>query len=69
LVSEFLRDHAGQMVAVSDIMPLAVGSRTPNAAEYRNIEIVVYEALKRLVKRGTASQVGAGAKTARFTLT
>src|SRR5690242_20331668 len=39
LILDFMREHAGQTVAVSDIMPLAVGERTPNATEYRNIEI------------------------------
>jgi hypothetical protein len=68
LVSGFLRDHAGQTVTVADIMHLAVGERTPTTADYCNIEIVVYEALKRIAKRGTVDQIGAGAKKARFIL-
>jgi hypothetical protein len=33
---------------VADIMPAAVGDRNLNSAEYRRVEIVVYEALKKL---------------------
>ena len=53
---------------VADVMPAAVGDRTLNSAEYRRVEIVVYEALKKLAKRGTVSQIGQGAKAARWRL-
>jgi len=33
-------------------MPAAVGDRNLNSAEYRRVEILVYEALKKLAKRG-----------------
>ena len=69
LLSEFMRNHAGRAVTVADIMPLAVGSRTPTVAEYRNIEVVVYNALKRLAKRRVINQVGTRVKGSRFTLT
>ena len=69
LVSEFMRDHAGQPVTVADIMIIAGGDRTLTVAERRNIEVVVYNALKRLAKRGAVSQVGTRVRVARFTLT
>ncbi len=68
LIRDHLREHAGEAVAVADIMPAAVGDRTLNSAEYRRVEIVVYEALKKLAKRGTVRQAGQGAKTASFIL-
>jgi len=68
LIRDHLREHAGQPVTVADIMPAAVGDRTLNAAEYRRVEIVVYEALKKLVKRGTVRQSGQGVKLARWRL-
>ena len=52
LIADFMRDHVGTSVAVADIMPVAVGDRLPNSGEYRRIEVVVYEAMKKLAKRG-----------------
>jgi hypothetical protein len=68
LIRDHLRDHAGQSVVVADIMPAAAGDRTLNSAEYRRVEIVVYEALKKLAKRGTVQQIGMGPKIARWQL-
>ena len=68
LILDFMREHAGQAVAVADIMPTAVGERTLNSAEYRRVEIVTYEALHKLAKRGTVQQTGQGAKAARWRL-
>jgi hypothetical protein len=56
LTRDHLRDHAGEAVAVADIMPAAVGDRNLHSAEYRRVEIVVYEAPKKLAKRGTVRQ-------------
>jgi hypothetical protein len=69
LILDHLREHAGEAVAVADIMPAAVGDRNLNSAEYRRVEIVVYEALKKLAKRSTVRQIGQGPKTARWRLT
>ena len=49
-------------------MPAAVGDRNLNSAEYRRVEIAVYEALKKLAKRGTVRQTGQGPKLARWRL-
>jgi hypothetical protein len=66
LILDFMRPHAGETVAVADIMPTVVGDRSLNSVEYRRVEVVTYEALRRLAKRGNAQQTGQGAKTARF---
>jgi hypothetical protein len=68
LILDYLRERAGESVAVADIMPVAVGDRTLNSAEYRRVEIVTYEALHKLAKRGTVRQTSQGAKAARFVL-
>lgn len=68
LVLDFMREHAGESVAVSAIMPVAIGDRTLNSAEFRRVEVVVYEALRKLAKRGIVAQHGQGATVARFSL-
>jgi hypothetical protein len=68
LILDFMRDHADGSVTVADIMPTVVSDRTLNSAEYRRVEIVTYEALRRLAKRGTVQQSGQGAKAARWRL-
>lgn len=68
LVLNFMREHAGETIAVADIMPRAAGDRNLNPADYRRVEVVVYEALKKLAKRGTVQQTGQGAKAAHFVL-
>ena len=67
-IREFMREHAGFDVTVADLLPVVIGDRALNAAEHQRVEIVTYEACKRLVKRGTVTQTGAGTKKARFTL-
>ena len=69
LVSEFMRDHAGQEVTVADIMLIVAGDPALTVAEYRNIKVVIYNALKRLAKRGVINQLGTRVKGAQFTLT
>lgn len=70
LVLDYMRahGHSAESVTVSDIMPTAIGHRVLNSAEYRRVEVVVYEALKKLAKRGTVRQAGQGAKDALFWL-
>jgi hypothetical protein len=66
LCLDFLRQHAGEWVTVADVMPAAVGERVLNRLEYRRVEVVVYEAIRKLAKRGVVEMVGVGAKQARF---
>jgi hypothetical protein len=68
LILEYLREHAGDIVAVADIMPAAVAGRNLNGAQYKAVEVVVYQALWKLAKRGTITQTGQGARHARFKL-
>ena len=68
LCLDYMREHAGDSVAVAEIMPTAVGDRRLNTAEYRRVEVVVYEAIRKLAKRGLVRQAGQGAKAARFCL-
>lgn len=68
LILDYLRDHTGELVAVADIMPAAVGDRTLNSTEHRRVKIVTYELLHKLAKRGTVQQTGQGAKGARWRL-
>ena len=68
LIRDHLREHAGDAVAVADIMPAAVGERNLNTAEYKAVQVVVYQALHKLAKRGTVRQTGTGAKLARWRL-
>src|SRR5260370_26204960 len=56
LIRDHLRLHAGLADAVADIMPAADGDRHINSAEYPQDELLVYEALKTLAKRGTGHQ-------------
>src|SRR5216683_431161 len=53
LILDYMRDHAGAVVMVADIMPAAVGERTLNAAEHKAVVVCVYQALAKLAKRGT----------------
>lgn len=66
LILDYLRDHPGKPVAIADIMPDAVGERTLNSAEYKTVEVCVYQAMHKLAVRGTVQQDGNGAKAARF---
>jgi hypothetical protein len=68
LCLDYIRQNAGRAIAVSEIMPVAIGDRNLTTAEYRRVEVVVYEALRKLAKRGTLRQEGRGAKSAVFVL-
>jgi hypothetical protein len=66
LCLDFLREHASESIAAADIMSRAVGERSLNTLEYRRVEQVVYEALRKLGKRGVVDMTGSGVKRARF---
>jgi|SRR3954454_4157038 len=68
LILDYMRNHVGESVAIVDIMPRAIEDRNLTGAEYRKVEVVVYQALTKLAKRGTVQQIGQGAKTARWHL-
>ncbi|MBV8888116.1 MAG: hypothetical protein JO305_00430 [Alphaproteobacteria bacterium] len=66
LILDYLRERPGETIATADIMPSAIGVRNLNGVDYRRVEVVVYEALRKLGKRGIVAQTGQGAKAARF---
>jgi hypothetical protein len=49
-------------------MPIAVGDRTLNGAEYNKIAVGVYEALRRAERKGLVTREGEGWKAARWRL-
>jgi hypothetical protein len=63
-----MRQNASRAIAVAEIMPTALGDRNLTVAEYRRVEVVVYEALRKLAKRGTLRQERTGTKSAIFLL-
>ncbi|HEX3860360.1 MAG TPA: hypothetical protein VHY35_01555 [Stellaceae bacterium] len=67
-IRNYMREHGEEPVAVVDMMPLAIGERTINPAEYQKIAIGVYDALRRMERKGSVQRVGQGWKVARWTL-
>jgi len=51
------------------MIPLAVGDRTLNALERQRIAVGIYEALRRVKRRGLVEQTGEGWKAARWRVT
>jgi hypothetical protein len=68
LILDYMRDHAGAEVAVADIMPLAIGDRTLNTAEYQRVAVGAYEALRRMERKRLVTRTGEGWKAARWRL-
>lgn len=68
LILDYMREHAGAEVAVADIMPLAVGDRTLNTAEYQRVAVGAYEALRRMERKRLITRTGEGWKVARWRL-
>jgi hypothetical protein len=68
LCANYMRDHAGAEVAVADMLPLAIGERAVNTAERYRIAVGVYEALRRMERRGLVTRDGEGWKATRWRL-
>src|SRR4051812_21604564 len=66
LILNFMREHAGQTVAVADMLPLVIAGRTLNIAEYQRAAVGVYEALRRMEKKRLIERTGEGWKSARW---
>jgi hypothetical protein len=66
LILDYMREHAGEAIAVADMMPLVAEGRTLNSAEYQRAAVGVYEALRRAERKGIVSRDGEGWKTARW---
>lgn len=65
LILDYMRDHAGETVAVAGILPLAIGDRSLNTAERNRVALGVYEALRRAERKGIVERAGEGWKAAR----
>jgi hypothetical protein len=60
LCLDYLRDHAGQpMVAVSDILPLAIGERDLTARDQEILRVTIHQAMHKLAKRGIIERLPA----------
>jgi predicted nucleic acid-binding Zn ribbon protein len=68
LCANYMREHGSTEVAVADVLPLAVADRAVNAAEHQRIAVGVYEALRRMERKGLVSRAGEGWKAARWRL-
>jgi len=68
LCSNYVREHAGETVAVADMPPGAIGDRTVSTAERYRIAVGVYEALKRMERKRLVTRAGEGWKAARWRL-
>ena len=64
LILDYMREHAGETIAVADIMPAAIGDRSLNPAEHRRVAVGIYEALRRAERKGIVSREGEGWKNA-----
>lgn len=68
LILDYMRQHASESVAVADILPVAIGDRALDPAEYQRVAVGVYEALKRSARKGLVSRTGEGWHAARWRL-
>jgi hypothetical protein len=68
LIRDYMREHAGQPVAAADILPLAIGDRILNPAEHNRVAVGIYEALRRLERKGVVVRDGEGWKAASWRL-
>jgi hypothetical protein len=68
LILDYMRQHAGETIAVADILPAAIGDRTLNPTEHERVAVGIYEALRRAEKKRLVTRAGEGWKTARWRL-
>jgi hypothetical protein len=69
LILDYMRQHAGQVVAVADIAPLAIGNRALSQHERERVAVTIYQALVKLAKRGIVERAGSGDRQSRWKLT
>jgi hypothetical protein len=68
LCLDYMREHAGGIVAIADMMPLAVADRSLNTAEYNRLAVGVYEALRRMERKRLVTREGEGWRNAKWRL-
>lgn len=67
-IRNYMREHADSEIAVADMMPLVIGDRVVNPAEYQKIAVGAYDALRRMERKGSVERIGDGWKVARWRL-
>jgi hypothetical protein len=68
LIVNHMREHAGEIVVIADIVPIAVGNRALSAHERDRLGVTIYQALGRLADRGIVTRAGSGARQSRWTM-
>ena len=54
---DYIRTHAGEPIAVADILPLAIDGRSLTQAEHASVRTAVHQALHKIEKRGTIERI------------
>lgn len=68
LILNYMREHAGEVVVVADILPLAVGNRALSADERKKLGVTIYQALMKQAERGIVVRAGEGARQSQWKL-
>jgi hypothetical protein len=66
LILDYMRKHAGELVVVADIVPLAVGNRALSPHERDRLGVTIYSALVKLADKGLVERAGSGARQSRW---
>jgi hypothetical protein len=57
LCLNYIREHAGEPITVSDILPLAIGDRELNHRDQEIRRVTIHQALHKIAKRGTLERI------------
>lgn len=68
LCRDYLREHAGQPVTVSDLLPLATGGRDLTARDQEILRVSIHQAMHKLAKAGTIERLPSQGRIARWRL-
>ncbi len=68
LCLDYIREHAGEPITVTDILPLAVGERTLTQAERASVSTAVHQALHKIAKSGTIERIASAGRIIRWQL-
>jgi hypothetical protein len=68
LILNYMREHAGDLVVIADILPLAVGNRALSAHERDKLGVTIYSALVKMAAKGIVERAGSGARQSRWKL-
>jgi hypothetical protein len=68
LILNYMREHAGDLVVIADILPLAVGDRALSAHERDKLGVTIYSALVKMAAKGIVERAGSGARQSRWKL-